>query len=168
MLHLSREQSNSLSVMTKTSFYTFCRKNYHKAYAPLALGMVFEGITNFLPKAFRGRIALIGIVIAVISGVVLVAGLIAEGRQRKQDRPDSGKAGDRFLIFCRRNYFNAFVVLGVGMTVHSISSFLPEPFHGWIGSVGIVIAVAGAIVLGIGLIAEGRQRKQDDAQCSNQ
>jgi hypothetical protein len=69
---------------------------------------------------------------------------------------------NRFQKFCQRNYYRAFVLLGVGMSIDVISQYLAASFGYWVGLLGMLIAISSAIVLAIGLILEGRQKKQDN------
>ncbi|HVU27615.1 MAG TPA: hypothetical protein VHG71_07745 [Verrucomicrobiae bacterium] len=66
-----------------------------------------------------------------------------------------------FLEFCRRNYYRAFVCMGIGMSIEFFSHCTPSAFEFWLSFLGILIAVASAVVCGIGLILERRHHKQD-------
>jgi hypothetical protein len=67
-----------------------------------------------------------------------------------------------FLNFCQKHYFAGFGLFGLGGGIEVLSPYLPVKLSYWVSPLGMVLATVSAILVGVGLIRENRQQKQDD------
>jgi hypothetical protein len=68
----------------------------------------------------------------------------------------------KFVKFCKEHIWAEFVSFGVGgMGIQELSKHLPSWLEFWIWLLGVFVMIAGAVMLGIGLLAQEREDKQD-------
>jgi hypothetical protein len=67
----------------------------------------------------------------------------------------------KFVKFCKKYIWEEFVLIGVGISLQELSKFLPTWLEAWISQLGLLIAIFSIVTLGVGLIAQGREDKQD-------
>jgi hypothetical protein len=68
----------------------------------------------------------------------------------------------KFVKFCKKHIWEEFVLFGVGgMGIQELSKYLPSRLEYWIWQLGVFVMFISAVMLGVGLIAQGREEKKD-------
>ena len=68
----------------------------------------------------------------------------------------------RFVQFCQRHYYAAFVLFGIGGGMEVLSPHLPAVLGRCVSILGLVVMVVSGVAVAIGLIREGRKLPPDE------
>jgi hypothetical protein len=74
----------SSSGIAMCAFLNFCQKHFYAGFVLFGIGGGIEALSQYLPFVFEHWISPLGLFIMVFSAIVLMVGLIMEGRHRKR------------------------------------------------------------------------------------